>query len=488
MSASCSDIFGGVTAVLVVLRLRRILAAIALLVGIFWLLSQTLPPLVQVVATNVKTRRVPVYKVARDDRRLSISIDATWGVDQTDAILDLLDEEQVKTTFFLAGYWVEKHPDYVKKIVERGHEIGNHSYAHPHLNSLSKSLIKEDLAKNHDLLKQLTGTDSFLFRPPFGEYSDKVIEAAEELGYLTIQWSIDSLDWKDVSADFMVQRVMKSAAPGEIVLFHNAGKHTLAALTELLPRLRSEGYDVVPISEIVYRDDYIIEPHSGLQRQRPMAPPEEIDAIGGLNALTIEEPVRRVPGAPGKVALTINVDWGNDELADMLDIFDDHDVKVTFFPTGRWANQFPELARILQDRGHEVGNHGLTHDNASQISETKLHEMIVGGFEAIEKAIGTRPIPLFAPPSGDYNERVVKKAASLGVWTTLWTYDTIDWQNPSPAVIIERIVPRAEEGGIVLMHPKPQTVQALPDMIRGLREKGLEPVPLWQMIEESVSN
>ena len=119
-------------------------------------------------------------------------------------------------------------PEYVKKIVERGHEIGNHSFEHPHLNSLSKEQIRSDLKRNHDLIKELTGTDSFLFRPPFGEYSNKVIEVAEELGYFTIQWSIDSLDWKDVSADFMVGRIMEKAGPGEIVLFHNAGRHTPA--------------------------------------------------------------------------------------------------------------------------------------------------------------------------------------------------------------------------------------------------------------------
>lgn len=254
---------------IVAIRGRRLLLFALVAAAVSYLLLRGLPPLATVVSSLVQERRVPIYKVARDDAKVSISLDATWGVELTDEILDILDEHNVKTTFFLAGYWVEKHPDYVKKIVARGHEVGNHSYAHPHMNQLSKAQIKEDLSRNHEMLKALTGVDAFLFRPPFGEYSNKVIEGAEELGYLTIQWSIDSLDWKEVSADFMVQRVMERVGPGDIILFHNAGKHTPAALRALLPRMKANGLEVVPLSELVYREGFIVEPHSGLQRKAP---------------------------------------------------------------------------------------------------------------------------------------------------------------------------------------------------------------------------
>lgn len=257
---------------LLVLSGRRLIFGVIIVSVAVWLISVLTPPVARLVSTGSKTRRVPIYQVARDDNKVSISLDATWGTELTDEILDILDENGVKTTFFLAGYWVAKHPDYVRKIVERGHEIGNHSHDHPHMNQMTKEQIKADLSKNHEMLKQITGQDAFLFRPPFGEYSDKVIEAAEELGYYTIQWSIDSLDWKEVSADFMVQRVMEKIEPGAIVLFHNAGKHTPQALRTLLPRLNAQGYDVVPISELIYRDDYYIEPHSGVQKKKPSEP------------------------------------------------------------------------------------------------------------------------------------------------------------------------------------------------------------------------
>lgn len=262
---------------LIVIQGRRLLVGLLIVVVGVWVATQAVAPLAAMVSTAISGRRVPIYKVERDDRKLSISFDATWGADQTGELLEILDEHGVKTTFFLAGYWAEKYPEHVQQIVARGHEVGNHSYEHPHMNSLTREQIKNDLLRNHNLLKELTGTDPFLFRPPFGEYSNKVIEVAEELGYFTIQWSIDSLDWKDVSADFMVQRIMERAGPGEIILFHNAGKHTPEAVRRLLPKLKAAGYEIVPISELIYQDHYMIESHSGIQKRLPAAEqrPEE---------------------------------------------------------------------------------------------------------------------------------------------------------------------------------------------------------------------
>lgn len=251
----------------IVVRGRRLLALALALFAALWLAVRWGEPFVAMVASSAVGRLVPIYKVDRQEKWVSISFDATWGVDHTDRLLDILDRYGVKTTFFLAGYWVEKYPEYVRKIAERGHEIGNHSYEHPHMNSLSKEAIRADLLRNHELLVELTGTRPVLFRPPFGEYSNKVIEVASDLGYFTIQWSIDSLDWKDVSADFMVNRVMERIGPGDIVLFHNAGKHTPEAVERLIPMLQAEGYRIVPISELIYKENYVIESHSGVQRR-----------------------------------------------------------------------------------------------------------------------------------------------------------------------------------------------------------------------------
>ena len=219
------------------------------------------------------SRRVPIYRVEVRDNRLAISFDAMWGTSRTDRLLEVLRRHGVKTTFFLGGNWVDRYPDYVRKLVAEGHEIGNHTYTHPHLNSLSREQIRWELEENQRRIEALVGELPVrLFRPPFGEYSDKVIEVASELGYYTIQWSIDSLDWQNLSADAMVRRILPVIGPGDIVLFHNDGMHTPEAVDRLLPELKARGLSVVPISQLIYRSDYIIEPHSGVQKPGPRAP------------------------------------------------------------------------------------------------------------------------------------------------------------------------------------------------------------------------
>ncbi|HHW11008.1 MAG TPA: polysaccharide deacetylase family protein [Firmicutes bacterium] len=251
------------------LRREAALPLVLLLLGLIILgLATAGRPAVQTVSSMLAERLVPIYKVDTPKKQIAFSFDATWGADQTDRLLELLREHQVRTTFFLAGNWVEEYPDMVRKIAAEGHEIGNHSYAHAHMNSLTPEQIKNDISKNHVLIKGVCGYEPRLFRPPFGEYSNKVITAAGELGYQVVQWSIDSLDWKDVSADFIYNRVMAAEA-GDIVLFHNAGKHTPEAVARLLPALIAKGYSIVPVGELVYKENYLIEKHSGVQRPLP---------------------------------------------------------------------------------------------------------------------------------------------------------------------------------------------------------------------------
>ena len=218
-------------------------------------------------------RLVPIYRVEVPDNRVALSFDAMWGTSRTDRLLEVLRRHGVKTTFFLGGNWVDQYPDYVRKIAAEGHEIGNHTYTHPHLNSLSREQIRWELTENQRRIDALVGRPPvLLFRPPFGEYSDKVIEVASELGYYTIQWSVDSLDWQNLSADAMVQRILNVIGPGDIVLFHNDGMHTPEAVDRLIPALKARGLQVVPISQLIYRSDYIVEPHSGVQKLRPRPP------------------------------------------------------------------------------------------------------------------------------------------------------------------------------------------------------------------------
>lgn len=225
---------------------------------------------IAVISRLTEKRLLPIYEVERSDKVMSISLDAVWGAEYTQAFLELFEKEGIKTTFFLGGYWLEKYPDQARKIVASGHEIGNHTYSHPHLNSLAPTEIRHELERNHALIMDITGFKPILFRPPFGEYSNKVLEVAKAVNYQTIQWSIDSLDWRNPSAEYIVNRVLSQVRPGSIILFHNNGQNTLPALRILIPRLKAAGYKIVPISQLIYNENYFIDAN-GVQRLLPAA-------------------------------------------------------------------------------------------------------------------------------------------------------------------------------------------------------------------------
>ncbi|MGI6037052.1 MAG: polysaccharide deacetylase family protein [Limnochordia bacterium] len=193
------------------------------------------------------------------------------------------------------------------------------------------------------------------------------------------------------------------------------------------------------------------------------------------------EPVYR--GHPGKpyASLAINVDWGEEVLPRMLEVFREHNVVVTFFLTGRWAENNPEMAKALAEAGHEIGNHGLWHAHPNSLSAKQLEDLLVKNEDLLDRLTG-QSNRLFAPPYGEFNDRVLAKAGSLGFRTIMWTLDTIDWQNPSPETIVERIVPKSENGAIVLMHPKENTLKALPEIIKGMKAKGLQLVPVGELL------
>jgi polysaccharide deacetylase family sporulation protein PdaB len=215
-----------------------------------------------------QARLVPIYYVDTTEKKMAISFDACWGASYTPEILEVLRANNLKTTFFLTGFWVEKYPEMVQKIADEGHEIGNHTYSHPHLNSLAEEQIREELEKVGEIISELSGKQPNLFRPPFGEYNNKVITTAEKAGYRTIQWSIDSLDWQELGKEPMIKRVTENLHPGAIVLFHNNGRYTVEALPEIITYIKKQGYEILPISELLYQDNYYIDSNTGAQIQK----------------------------------------------------------------------------------------------------------------------------------------------------------------------------------------------------------------------------
>lgn len=203
-------------------------------------------------------RKLPIYSVKTDEKKVAISFDAAWGADKTREIMAICDSYNVKATFFLVGFWVEEYPEMVKEIYNNGFEIGLHSNTHPDMTKLSKNEMMLELNKNISLIQELTNFTPNLFRPPYGYYNNTLITTCEELGISCIEWDVDSLDWKGLSASAIAGRVTSRAKNGSIVLFHNNSDNIIDGLKMVLEYFKVNSIQVVPIGELIYYDNFTI--------------------------------------------------------------------------------------------------------------------------------------------------------------------------------------------------------------------------------------
>lgn len=203
-------------------------------------------------------KQTPIYCVDRNDGYISISFDAAWGADKTRKIMDVCDEYGVKATFFLVGFWIDKYPDMVAEIASRGFEIGTHSMTHPQMSKLSRDNCFEELNESCKKIFEITSRPVSLFRPPFGDYNNQLLDVCKDLNLYAIQWSVDSLDWKGLSAREIAERVQK-AQSGDIILCHNNSDHIVEALPLIFEAMKLKNLKFVPIGELIYTSDYTID-------------------------------------------------------------------------------------------------------------------------------------------------------------------------------------------------------------------------------------
>lgn len=204
-------------------------------------------------------RRVPVYSVATEEKKVALTFDAAWGADKTKGIIELLKKYEADGTFFLVGFWISKYPEETKLIAESGLEIGNHSNNHLKMSKLNTDDIKYEIETVNRQIEELTGKTPKYFRPPFGDYNNKLIEGVEELNMIPVQWSVDSLDWKGISAKEIASRVLSKVHSGAIILFHNNSDNILDALPIILSQLQTQGYKMVSIDELVLTENYYVD-------------------------------------------------------------------------------------------------------------------------------------------------------------------------------------------------------------------------------------
>ena len=212
-------------------------------------------------------KELPVYSVNRSDRKIALTIDAAWEDDKTPFILSTLEKYGIKATFFLCGFWVKDYPEMVKAIADAGHEIGNHSMTHPHMSRLSSDAIVSELNAFESIIEPIIGKKTRLFRAPFGEYNDNVINTVRKNGYEPVQWNIDTVDWKsERSAQTILDTVLPKLSDGSIILSHNNGYKIEQYLPTLIESALAQGYQFVTVSELLLSGNTVIDVN-GVQKQ-----------------------------------------------------------------------------------------------------------------------------------------------------------------------------------------------------------------------------
>ena len=251
----------------IVVKKNDVFKAVIVAIITVFLVAMTAVGGVAPVYLAAEKRLVPVYSVETDEKVVALTFDAAWGADKTRGIIDLLKKYDADGTFFLVGFWIDKYPEETKYIAESGLEIGNHSNNHLHMSKISKDEISREIDSVNERIKNLTGKTPTYFRPPFGEYDNKLLSVVNEKNMVGVQWSIDSLDWKGLSGEQIAARVIPKLKNGAIILFHNNSDHVLDALKIILPRLKADGYKAVSIDELVLRENYTID-NNGIQRKK----------------------------------------------------------------------------------------------------------------------------------------------------------------------------------------------------------------------------
>ena len=230
-------------------RLLCVFAVVCLIIG-----AVGLP-----VETQAEQVRRPIYSVETQEKKVALGINSAWGNEDIPQILEVLADYNVRASFFVVGDWAGKYPDSVRMIFDAGHEIGSHSDTHADMSKLDRDGILREIRESSRKIEAITGVPPTLFRPPSGAYDSQAIRLIEEEGLYPIQWDCDSLDYRDLSADQMWERIAKNLRSGSILLFHSGTKNTAAALPQIIEAIRAEGYAFVMVSELVHPRPYRVD-------------------------------------------------------------------------------------------------------------------------------------------------------------------------------------------------------------------------------------
>jgi len=233
---------------IIVLRKRTLILCFAVVALIAFILSsgrgETLYVLSYLSSGN------PIYKGDESQPRVAFECNVVWGTEYVPAMLDIFKQHGIKITFFIGGQWAEQNPELLKRMVQEGHELGNHGYSHKYHSKLNLEQNREEIMKAEKAIERITGVKTRLFAPPYGDFNKTTLQAAQSLGYKTIMWSIDTIDWRGDGVDSIIKRVFKNPHNGAFILMHPT-EDTIKALPVIINGLRQRGYEIGRISDLL---------------------------------------------------------------------------------------------------------------------------------------------------------------------------------------------------------------------------------------------
>lgn len=246
-------------------KIYSYLVALSTVIVLFFVAASFTNKSNEILQTMSQAKMLPVYSVETNEPKIAFTMNCAWNADDIDSILATLSKHNVKITFFMVGDWVDKYPEAVKKISNAGHEIANHSDGHKHVNNLSIEENEKEIQICSEKIEKITGNKTTLYRGPYGEYNNTVIQAAKNQNHITIQWSLDTLDYKGLTGDEMWARLNEKLKNGDIILSHNGTENTANSLDKLLTNIKAKGFEIVTVSDLIYKENYSID-SNGVQK------------------------------------------------------------------------------------------------------------------------------------------------------------------------------------------------------------------------------
>jgi len=229
---------------------KKNLVYLAILIGIIILMVVMLYNAKNQSVFNIISVPQPIYKGDESKPMVSFACNVVWGTEYIPQMLDIFREKGIKITFFIGGEWASDNPDLLRQMVREGHELGNHGYYHKHYSQLNFDENRKEISQTEDIIYELTGVKTVLFAPPYGEFNNTTLKAADSLGYKTIMWSIDTIDWRREGAQIITNRVLKNPHNGAIILMHPV-EDTVEALPTIIDELRARGFEIGKVSDVL---------------------------------------------------------------------------------------------------------------------------------------------------------------------------------------------------------------------------------------------